>query len=267
VKYANSRGITADHVRHGAVGSRDRFKSASASSDIDVDATTLLSADENRATRVKGCVIAHRAFVPRTGTRTHDIKLRAGPAQACSSQEARAALQELSKDLRPLTQTVEKLFETFLPDEHAKYTQAYNGIYDNIHGQGNRDAVDSALGIFTSRSLVINANTNNHKDLEDICQGWCAIVALGGFEGGDACFPQLGVKIDCTPGSVVFLRSYAVEHYIGSYVGNRYSVVHFTHQTVHDAYAEMTGGLLWEFQNMPEWWRASRQNLTGTQNG
>ena len=57
MKYAKSRGITADHLRHGAVGSRDRFKSASASSDMDVDATTLLSADENGtdgATRVKG---------------------------------------------------------------------------------------------------------------------------------------------------------------------------------------------------------------------
>ena len=50
------------------------------------------------------------------------------------------------------------------------------------------------------RSLVINANTNNHKDLEDICHGWCAIVLLGDFEAGDACFPELGVKIDCTPG-------------------------------------------------------------------
>jgi len=29
---------------------------------------------------------------------------------------------------------------------------------------------------------------------------WCAIVVFGDFEGGDACFPELGVKIDCTPG-------------------------------------------------------------------
>ena len=60
--------------------------------------------------------------------------------------------------------------------------------------------VDEAFGIWTSHSLVINANTNNHKDLEDVCHGWCAIVVFGDFEGGDACFPELGVKIDCTPG-------------------------------------------------------------------
>jgi len=50
------------------------------------------------------------------------------------------------------------------------------------------------------RSLVINANTNNHKDLEEERHGWCAIVVFGDFEGGDACIPELGVKIDCTPG-------------------------------------------------------------------
>jgi len=30
--------------------------------------------------------------------------------------------------------------------------------------------------------------------------GWCVIVVLVDFEGGDACFPELGVKIDCTSG-------------------------------------------------------------------
>jgi len=42
-------------------------------------------------------------------------------------------------------------------------------------------------------------NTNYHKDLENVCHAWCEIVVLGDFEDGDACFPELGVKIDCTP--------------------------------------------------------------------
>jgi len=33
--------------------------------------------------------------------------------------------------------------------------------------------IDEAFGIWTSSSLVINANTNKHKDLEDGCHGWC----------------------------------------------------------------------------------------------
>ena len=189
------------------MGTRDRFKSASTSTHEDADATTLPLAGESASdgiSRAKGCVIMHRAFVGRTGTKTHDITLGPGPAQSCNSKQAREALQKFSQHLRKLTQTVELLFHTFLPDEHAKYTLAYNGIYDKIYGEGIREPVDEAFGIFTSRSLVINANTNNHKDLSDVCHGWCAIVAFGDFKGGDACFPQLGVKIDCPPGSVVF---------------------------------------------------------------
>jgi len=106
------------------------------------------------------------------------------------------ALKEFSQLFLPLTETVEALFQTFLPSEHSKYRAAYEAIYD-----GRADPVDVAFGIWTSRSLVINANTNNHKDLEDISHGWCAVVAMGDFEGGDACFPELGVKINCPPGT------------------------------------------------------------------
>ena len=62
------------------------------------------------------------------------------------------------------------------------------------------DNIDKAFGIWTLSSFVDNANTNNHKDLEDICHGWCAMVPMGDFEGGDARFPEHGVKIECAPG-------------------------------------------------------------------
>jgi len=57
------------------------------------------------------------------------------------------------------------------------------------------------------------------------------------------------------------MRSYAVEHFIGSFVGNRCSVVHFTRQAVHDAYVERTGEPLWEFDAMPKWWQKLRRHL------
>ena len=128
-------------------------------------------------------------------SRTRNIELGPGPAQSYTSKSAIHSLKEFSQQLLPLTQTVEALFQTFLPEEYSKYAVVYETIYD-----GRADNVEEAFGIWTSRSLVINANTNNHKDLEDVCHGWCAIVVLGDFEGGDACFPELGVKIDCPPG-------------------------------------------------------------------
>ena len=66
------------------------------------------------------------------------------------------------------------------------------------------------------------------------------------------------------------MRSYAVEHYIGSFVGNWCSVVYFRHQVVHDAYMEKTGShcgssirclnggrscaCIWMYNNVPNHW-------------
>jgi len=129
-------------------------------------------------------------------SRTQNIDIRPGPVQTYTTKAAIQALKEFSQLFLPLTETVEALFHTFLPSEHSNYRAAYEAIYD-----GRADPVDVAFGIWTSRSLVINANTNKHKDLEDVCQWWCAIVAMGDFEGGDNCFPELGVKINCAPGT------------------------------------------------------------------
>jgi len=57
------------------------------------------------------------------------------------------------------------------------------------------------------------------------------------------------------------MRSYAVENYIGSFVRNRCSVVHFTHHAVQDAYVEKTGKPLWEINEMPKWWQKLSMHL------
>jgi len=71
---------------------------------------------------------------------------------------------------------------------------------------------------------------------------------------------QYGTKI-YSLGSIIFMRSYAVEYYIGSFVGNQCSVVHFTHQAVHNTYVEKMGKPLWEFNKMPKWWQKLRMHL------
>jgi len=167
------------------------------------DATTLRSPagigssehNSDSSLRTTACVIGHGAFVPRMGSRTQNIELVPGPAQSCTTKSAIQALKEFGQQLLPLTQTVEALWQTFLPQEDSKYTAVFQTIYD-----GNADNIDEAFGNWTSRSLFIKANTKNHQGLEDGGHGWCAIVVFGDFEEGDACFPKLGVKIDCTPG-------------------------------------------------------------------
>ena len=174
----------ADHTRHGASGTRKRHRPSGkmegahtthkAASDRMKDATTLSSPAGNGSSehnpdgtlKTKGCVIGHRAFVPRLGSRMQNIELGPGPAQSYNTKSAIHALKEFSQQLLPLTQTVQALFQTFLPEEPSKYTAVYETIYD-----GKADNVDQAFGIWTSRWLVINANTNNNKDLKNVCHG------------------------------------------------------------------------------------------------
>jgi len=145
-----------------------------AATDSMKDAPTLSSPTGNGSSehnpdgtlRTKGCVIGHRAFRPRMGSQTENIELGPEPAHSYNTKSAIHALKEFGQQLLPLTQTVEPLFQTFLPEEHSKYSAVYETIYD-----GKADNVDEAFGIWTSRSLVINANTNNNKDLEDVCHG------------------------------------------------------------------------------------------------
>jgi len=125
------------------------------------------------------------------GLRTQNIALGPRPAQSYNMKSAIHPIKQFGHQLLPLTQTVEALFQTILPEEPSKYPALYETIYE-----GKADNDDEEFGIWTSRSVVINANTNNYKDLKDLCHGWCAIVLLEDFESGDASFPELRVKID-----------------------------------------------------------------------
>ena len=210
-KYVNTRDISADHIWHGAAGTRQRHKAKSVSvaqathaatnSDIP-DATTLVpqgnvdsAQNPDGILRTKGCVIGHRKFTPRMKSKTKNIKLGLRPVKTYITKDAIGAMQDLAQKLLPLTQLVEALFRGVLPDEYLKYKSAYNLVYGE-----KDDRIDQAFGVWTSRSFDINANTNNCLDQEDVCHRWCAIVTLGNFQGRNACFPRLEVKMDCPPG-------------------------------------------------------------------
>jgi len=118
----------------------------------------------NGTWRTKSWVIGQRAFVARMGSQTQNIQLGPGPVLAYNTKSAIHVPKEFGQQLLPLTQTVEALFQTFLAEQHSKYRAVYETIYD-----GKAENGDEAFGIWISRSLVINVNTNNHKDLQDIC--------------------------------------------------------------------------------------------------
>ena len=162
-KYVPSQNIAVDHTRHCASGMRKRYRQSemkgaqtthNTTSDSMKNATTLSSPAGNGSSehnpdgtlRTKGYVIGHRAFIPQMGSRTQIFELGTGPAQSYNTKSAIHAVKEFGQQLLPLTQTVEALFLTFLPEDHSKYTAVYETIYN-----GKADNVDEAFGIWTSR--------------------------------------------------------------------------------------------------------------------
>jgi hypothetical protein len=61
-------------------------------------------------------------------------------------------------------------------------------------------------------------------------------------------------------GTVVLLRSHLLSHYIGKFDGDRFSLVHFTHQVVFDYFTQECGEKLFDnLESMPKWYR-DREN-------
>jgi hypothetical protein len=102
----------------------------------------------------------------------------------------------------PLTQVVEAIYSVFLPDQFDKYKKVFDFL--NGHVPGPEDA---AFGVWTFCFLVLDALSNVHRDLEDVCRGWCALVPCGNFKGGDAGFPLWGQSLRCQLVSVACLQA------------------------------------------------------------
>ncbi|KAG0122688.1 hypothetical protein HOY82DRAFT_619817 [Tuber indicum] len=175
--------------------------------------------DQSVRTGGGGSINIHRAFAARYQKKTRDIEIAPGPTLSFGTKKAVQGLKTFAARIKPLTQLVETLFQTLLPSEYDIYQQAYLQTFNH-----EPDPVDAAFGLWTSRALVLNAVTNAHRDLLDVCRGFCALTPFGVFEGGNACFPQLGIRLECGTGSVVFIRSYPLVHYIGAYTGERLSL-------------------------------------------
>ncbi|CAG8641804.1 8020_t:CDS:2 [Paraglomus brasilianum] len=80
--------------------------------------------------------------------------------------------------------------------------------------------------------IAINFNTisDYHWDEHDDPNSLCCLVALGDFDGGELCFPQLQIVIPLRPGQVVAFSSRLLLH--GNFPvtrGIRHSVVYFVH--------------------------------------
>jgi len=82
--------------------------------------------------------------------------------------------------------------------------------------------------------VAVNFNTisDYHWDEHDEPNSLCCLVALGDFEGGELCFPQLQIIVPLRPRQVVAFSSRLLLH--GNFPvtrGIRHSIVYFVHST------------------------------------
>lgn len=81
---------------------------------------------------------------------------------------------------------------------------------------------------------AVNFNTicGYHIDRDDDKYGFCWLVPLGDWEGGDLIFPQLNVRIKLKPGNILAFRSNLLVHGNLPCSDVRHSLVFFTHNNL-----------------------------------
>lgn len=71
-----------------------------------------------------------------------------------------------------------------------------------------------------------------HNDHHDYREGMCCIFYYSngsGWTGGELMIDELGVKVVVKPGDVLWFRSHLFHHWVQDFVGERCSMVLFTH--------------------------------------
>lgn len=85
---------------------------------------------------------------------------------------------------------------------------------------------------FMGLAALRNVQVHNHKDAGDVRDGWVGMTPCGRFGGGKLCLPDLGIQCTFLPGDLVYFRSAVLQHFVRAAIGERASVVFFSHSGV-----------------------------------
>lgn len=143
------------------------------------------------------CHHIHLYTAAQNDSKISDIELSPGPRTTWKNNRSTdKALNPFLDTIKPLTGLVEAMFRAIVPEMWEMYDKVYRilPVHNTIR------EVKASFGIWTSRVIVLNALTDMHIDLKDVVQGFCAIVPLGKFSGGNVCLPTLGISIPLAAG-------------------------------------------------------------------
>ncbi len=128
-------------------------------------------------------------------------------------------VNKLLCDLVPLSNSVNRFFQKYYVNQYDKLSKLKWGPF-----------APKPFGVFPMIAINYNTISDYHWDEHDDLNGFCCLVALGDFEGGEICFPQLKIIIPLRPGQVLLFPSRLLLH--GNLVvtkGIRHSIVYFVH--------------------------------------
>jgi len=80
----------------------------------------------------------------------------------------------------------------------------YHKVYRLLPVYDTNAPVKKSFGIWASRAIVLNAQTDMHVDLKDVCREFYAIVPVGKFTGGNICLPTLRISVPLAAGMFVY---------------------------------------------------------------
>lgn len=143
------------------------------------------------------CHDIHAYTAAQDDPKIKNIELMPGPSETWNAGTGRTnSLHHFLHIMKPLTTLLEGVFKVTNPNAYEICNKVYQALPKNTANKGIKDC----LGIWTSRSLVLDTMSDIQLDLKHVCKGFCAIVPFGPFQGVNFCLPRLGISIQVAPG-------------------------------------------------------------------
>jgi hypothetical protein len=128
-------------------------------------------------------------------------------------------VNKLLLGLKSLSDCVNQFLQNYYEDLYMKLSKLSWGPF-----------APKPFGVFPMIAINFNTTSDYHWDEHDEANSLCVLVALGDYEGGELCFPQLQMLVHLQPGQIVAFASRLLLHGNFSVTkGIRHSVVYFVH--------------------------------------
>ena len=127
------------------------------------------------------------------------LKQQGQPIPKLTVRETRflAKYPERFKKALPLIQEIDSLYEQLVPDYYAKQKQKATETPFHIAGTS-----------FTTVTTNVNYTTSIHKDRGNCLEtcGNLTVIEHGSYLGGETCFPQYGIGVNCRTNDILFMN-------------------------------------------------------------